>query len=227
MAQGLVDTELMLEFTLPGEHLYGRYRRLIVACAVALVLIVALTTSAMFLAGLLPDAQPRAVREQQTLDIVLQPPPISKQNPIVEPVAEADAIPAEPLAPAKSQETSDPTPLPAQENQPKTVNAETPPAPATPDRTEWLGHLESVEQWMPQTNPYRSLNGVPAGLAAAKERYAPVQSRERPIWENVETDQLGRKILRAGDCYRVIEDNNAMRIDIFETFTRHLVFCEK
>ncbi|MEM1263826.1 MAG: hypothetical protein AAGH76_15620 [Pseudomonadota bacterium] len=73
---------------------------------------------------------------------------------------------------------------------------------------------------------YEQFDGRPAGLEAAKIKYAPGPPAKPAIWDNVETDQLGRKILRSGRCYRVIEDDNPLRLDIFENFTQYFVFCE-
>ena len=82
------------------------------------------------------------------------------------------------------------------------------------------------ESAAPPTGASYRFDGRPAGAPADSSRYAPGPVGDAPIWESVTTDQLGRKILRSGDCYRVLEDDNVMRLDIFETFTRYLVFCE-
>ena len=61
----------------------------------------------------------------------------------------------------------------------------------------------------------------------AATRYAkPAFEPERPIWENTEKDQMGRTVLRAGDCYRVIADPSAVRQWEFHTFTQYITFCE-
>ncbi|MBT8077389.1 MAG: hypothetical protein KJO31_02380 [Gammaproteobacteria bacterium] len=62
--------------------------------------------------------------------------------------------------------------------------------------------------------------------AAAARYYASPDHGPRPIWENVEKDQLGRTLLWHGDCYRVLADPNVMNLYVFETFTQHLVFCQ-
>ena len=51
---------------------------------------------------------------------------------------------------------------------------------------------------------------------------APVK---KPAWENVEKDQLGRTILRAGDCYRVLDDPSVANQWVQENFTQYIVFC--
>lgn len=51
---------------------------------------------------------------------------------------------------------------------------------------------------------------------------APVK---KPIWENVEKDQLGRTLLVSGDCHRVIDDPSAVRQWEFRNFHQFIVFC--
>lgn len=63
--------------------------------------------------------------------------------------------------------------------------------------------------------------------AAAQRYYASPETGRRPIWENIEKDQLGRSVLWHGDCYRVLNDPNVMNLYVFETFTQHLIFCQK
>ncbi len=66
-----------------------------------------------------------------------------------------------------------------------------------------------------------------------KRRQAALQFRPsrapvgKPIWENVETDQMGRKILVSGDCHRVVDDPSAVRYEEFRTFHQFIVFCSK
>ncbi len=66
---------------------------------------------------------------------------------------------------------------------------------------------------------------------AEKRREAAVKFRpsaappRREIWDNVETDQLGRKILVYGVCHRVIDDYSAANYAIFREFQQHLVYC--
>lgn len=60
-----------------------------------------------------------------------------------------------------------------------------------------------------------------AGLQFAPSR-APVS---RPVWENVEIDQMGRKVLVSGDCYRVLEDWRATYQEIQREFGQYLVYC--
>ena len=65
-----------------------------------------------------------------------------------------------------------------------------------------------------------------ARRSAAAEQFRPSRAPpERPTWENVETDQLGRRILVSGDCHRVIDDPNVGSNEIFRTFGQFMVFC--
>lgn len=53
----------------------------------------------------------------------------------------------------------------------------------------------------------------------------PTREAAKPVWENAEIDQLGRTVLRHGDCFRVVDDPNVMRQYQFETFDQYLVSC--
>lgn len=53
----------------------------------------------------------------------------------------------------------------------------------------------------------------------------PVHGPEKPIWENVELDTLGRKVLRSGDCYKVIDDPNVGSRVEFEIFGQFMTKC--
>ena len=57
-------------------------------------------------------------------------------------------------------------------------------------------------------------------------RYAPpVHEPKKPIWENVEVDTLGRKVLRSGDCYKVLDDPNVGSRVEFEVFGQFMTKC--
>ena len=51
---------------------------------------------------------------------------------------------------------------------------------------------------------------------------APVR---KEIWDNVEKDQMGRNILHAGDCYRVLDDPSAANQWLQDNFTQYMFFC--
>ena len=60
---------------------------------------------------------------------------------------------------------------------------------------------------------------------AAEQFYASLAPEKKEIWDNVETDQLGRKILWAGDCYRIIDDPNPATYDIWREFQQYFIYC--
>ncbi|MEL7537559.1 MAG: hypothetical protein AAFZ58_07590 [Pseudomonadota bacterium] len=92
---------------------------------------------------------------------------------------------------------------------------------------DWYVDMETIAGEFSDVQAFsgESFDGRPDGYGDAVARYN-AAPRDSPLWDNVETDQLGRKILRAGSCYRVVQDDNVMRLEIYETFTRFLVFCD-
>ena len=69
-------------------------------------------------------------------------------------------------------------------------------------------------------------DGFAARMAVARERGLPTRPAEaKPIWENTETDAMGRTLLVHGDCHRVINDPNVGSRDAFLVFHQYLVFC--
>ena len=61
---------------------------------------------------------------------------------------------------------------------------------------------------------------------AAASRYRPSRAPEKkPIWENVEVDALGRKLLRSGNCYRVLDNPTVTNRWYVENFEQYMVFC--
>ena len=53
----------------------------------------------------------------------------------------------------------------------------------------------------------------------------PTIERPGPIWENVEQDQLGRTVLRDGDCWKVVDDPNVGSQYQFQEFGQYLTMC--
>lgn len=53
----------------------------------------------------------------------------------------------------------------------------------------------------------------------------PVHEPKKQIWENVEVDTLGRKVLRSGDCYKVLDDPNVGSREEFEVFGQFMTKC--
>ena len=69
------------------------------------------------------------------------------------------------------------------------------------------------------------------GVAEAKRlaaiNFAPSRAPvKKPIWENVETDQMGRKVLRSGNCYTVLEDWRATYQDIHRDLGQYIKHCD-
>ena len=60
----------------------------------------------------------------------------------------------------------------------------------------------------------------------AAEQFRPSRAPvDRPIWENVEKDTMGRTLLVSGDCYRVIDDPNVGNRDAFLEFGQYMTSC--
>ena len=99
-----------------------------------------------------------------------------------------------------------------------------------PASRDWYSQMERIvksdaasDQRMYSVNPVFDEKRRRAALQFRPSR-APV---EKPIWENVETDQMGRKILVSGDCHRVIDEPSAARYEEFRTFHQYITFCSK
>ena len=61
---------------------------------------------------------------------------------------------------------------------------------------------------------------------AAVRFRASVAPEARHVWDNVEKDQLGRTILRDGNCFRVLNDPSAVNRWAFENFDQFVVYCD-
>ena len=62
----------------------------------------------------------------------------------------------------------------------------------------------------------------------AAEKFRPSRAPvDRPVWENVERDTLGRSILVSGNCMRVLDDPNVGSRDAFLTFGQYIVHCRR
>ncbi len=75
-------------------------------------------------------------------------------------------------------------------------------------------HVDSMHAAFDEKRRQAAIN-FPASQASFK----------KPIWENVETDQMGRKVLVSGDCYRVLEDWRATYYEIHQTFGQFITHC--
>jgi len=97
------------------------------------------------------------------------------------------------------------------------------------ERVDWYAALQSVAQnsdrFLPK-NPSMSPRFDESRRKAAQQFAASMAPVDKPIWENVEMDQMGRKLLWHKGCYRVIEDNAVTRRWVHENFTQYIIFCE-
>jgi len=101
-------------------------------------------------------------------------------------------------------------------------------APTDPQVTDWYADAESAVQ-----ETVTTANHVDSMHAAfdEKRRLAAINFRPsrapviKPIWENVETDQMGRKILVSGDCYVVLEDPRATYYEIHRQLGQYITYC--
>lgn len=145
---------------------------------------------------------------------LLSPEPFVAPEPVTEAVPVPELIEPQPLEAVDSP--SDSTPDTQEEPQE--------PAP----QRDWYSQMDEIvaatvasQQKVPAVNPAFDQRRRQAAV-----KFAPSKApRKKPIWENVETDQLGRKILVSGDCYRVIDDPSAVNYEIFCTFQQYIIYC--
>lgn len=134
--------------------------------------------------------------------------------------------PEEELQPLIVEET--PRELPMLADFARPAVAEAPPVEPEPVLHDWYTVMdEVVADVVAGTRATDSVNPVfDAQRRRAAGQFRPSRAPvERPVWENVETDQLGRKILVSGDCQRVIDDPNVGSNEIFRTFGQYIVSC--
>lgn len=143
---------------------------------------------------------------------------IAPERPVlVEPVVEAEPDPVV----TESVEETPLHPLPA---------VELPVEVDVPAPRDWYAQMDDiVKSGAESDRKTYSVNPV----FDEKRRQAALQFRpsrapvEKPVWKNVGTDQMGRKILVSGDCHRVVDDPSAVRYEEFRTFHQHITFCSK
>lgn len=100
--------------------------------------------------------------------------------------------------------------------------------PAESQVTDWYADAESaVQKTVTTANHIDSMHVA----FDEKRRQAAINFRpseaviKKPIWENVETDNIGRKILVSGDCFRVLEDPRATYYEIQRQLGQYIVHC--
>lgn len=106
--------------------------------------------------------------------------------------------------------------------------AEEPSVEAPNPVVDWMGLIGSVSKKIID-NPAKVYSVNPEfdeKRRLAREQYRPSEAPVRKeIWENTEKDQLGRTILRIGNCYRVLDDPNLWNRYAFEEFDQYMVYC--
>ena len=132
-------------------------------------------------------------------------------EPAIEPKLESVEMEAEAAAPEQSQQ-----PAAAGLDE----NVELPP--------DWYGKLGAAAK--AAVDDMERIVAVNPGMeakrrAAAEKFYASRAPEKTAIWDNVETDQLGRKILWSGDCYRIIDDPNPATYEIWREFQQYFIYC--
>lgn len=191
-----------------------REQRLYLSFALASVLIIALLALLN-----VPLTGTRDVIGEIAVRILLpEPPPDVQQQDVAEP---RDTFPTDVLPSDVTPDAQ--TSAAVQQSSDEVAPEQDPAAPR-----DWLGLIEKAAQDGPSLNePEASMTPAFDALRrAAATRYAPSRApQKKEIWDNVETDSLGRKILVSGDCHRVIDDPNVGSIEAFQTFHQFLVFC--
>lgn len=199
----------------------GREHRLL-ASFLAATLIVALTLSVLRL-PVIPDFTPlielvvRIVQPDAPPDEVVVPEPVFVEPTVVE--EELDVT--EPAMIESGVEDVAPSDR-ASASAPATVIT------ASPNRGVFDARVQQAindaledSEYPPQPNPVfaekrRDFEG----------RYRPpTREGKRPIWENIEKDQLGRSVLRSGNCWKVLDDPNVGSQEQFQLFGQFMVTC--
>ena len=96
--------------------------------------------------------------------------------------------------------------------------------------TDWYAQISEAASIAAAEHPevYSINPGFDARRQYAAEHFAPSAAPvERPIWENVEKDTMGRTLLRSGDCYRVLDDPNVGNRDAFLIFGQFMTTCKR
>ena len=106
-----------------------------------------------------------------------------------------------------------------------------PPAPVTTESrepTDWYAQIpEAAKAFLDSLPREYSVNpNFDERQRIAAEQFRPSRAPiDRPIWENVEKDTMGRTLLVSGDCYTVIDDPNVGNRDAFLVFGQYITSC--
>lgn len=105
------------------------------------------------------------------------------------------------------------------------------PAPAKPGPApDWYALLpDAAEAVLDAAGNTVAVNpGFEARRRQAAGQFRPSMApRERPVWEQVEKDNMGRTLLVSDDCYRVIDDPGVGNRDAFLTFGQYMTSCSR
>jgi hypothetical protein len=189
---------------------------------------VSLLFAALFVAGLLslfrlPAPIPLAPLFELVVDIV-QPRQLPEAPPLADPpIAEPLPVPAQALPQPSPVDTAEP------QADPFAAPEATAPDPAGTAPPDWeVLRDEAVIAAIDAAEKTVSINPtLDAARREARVRFrASLAPGQEHIWDNVEKDQLGRTILRDGNCFHVLSDPSAVNREVFETFDQYTVYCE-
>jgi hypothetical protein len=159
---------------------------------------------------------------------------LPRDRPEPQPATDRPAEQAADEPPVVDEETAVPEPpQPAtvvqQEERPPAFAGSQHDAPAEQPEIDWQASLERASaEIIRRYSEVASLHPEFEELRRiARQRYAePRTGKPPPIWENVEQDIYGRTLLQLGNgCYKVLDDSNVGNRYAFETFERHMLFC--
>ena len=150
---------------------------------------------------------------------------------IVQPEAESPAEAASgSAAPESIEERATAEPTPGRSQQGPLVQTPEGVIPTAPSEGFDLDGLRegAVQEYLDRTDeqPWAFDPRVDEQRRQGRLRYnPPTIERPGPIWENVEQDQLGRTVLRDGDCWKVIDDPNVGSQYQFQEFGQYMTMC--
>jgi hypothetical protein len=190
---------------------------------------ISMLLSAALLAALLSLAKMPAPREVLPLIELVVELTISEPQEAPEPALLPPPV-TEPLAPTAPVEPVTPAETPATEAPPASTE---PAAEDGPTGTDWDAIRDEVIKAIfdaIEREEHYTIN--PAFERVRREAVVRFRASLAPdaveAWERVETDQIGRTLLRLGDgdCYVVLDDPSAVNRWVHETFQQGMVFCE-
>jgi len=182
---------------------------------------VAMVLATAMLAGILALVRlPAPAQFAPLIELVVQ---LSWREPVV--IPETELLPPR-TVPTNERALVEPAPAaPADEKLPATTEPDT----GVPHDWEALRD-EAIREVLDAAARERNYSVNPpfekARREAAVRFRASIAPGERHIWDNVEKDQLGRTILRDGNCFRVLDDPNIANQWAFETFDQYIVYCD-